>query len=123
MDTIILDGLSLTLDQVERVARGSARAVLAEQAVSRMEDSRTVVDRCVAERLVRYGITTGFGRFSDVVISPEHNAALQRNLIRSHACGIGEPFPGEVVRAMLLLRANALAVGASGIRVSTVRSL
>lgn len=123
MEDILLDGESLTLDQVERVARCGARAALADSAIPRMEASRAVVDRCVSERLVRYGITTGFGKFSDVVISPENNAALQRNLIMSHACGVGDPFPAEVVRAMLLLRANALAVGNSGARVSIVKAL
>ena len=123
MEHIIVDGRNLTISDVVRAARGRVPAVLAAEAVPRMEASRAVVDRCVSERLVRYGITTGFGKFSDVVISPENNAALQRNLIMSHACGVGDPFPAEVARAMLLLRANALAVGNSGARVSTARAL
>jgi histidine ammonia-lyase len=72
---------------------------------------------------VRYGITTGFGKFCDVVISGESNVTLQRNLIMSHAVGVGDPLPEEVVRAMMLLRVNALAVGDSGARLSTVLAL
>jgi histidine ammonia-lyase len=123
MESVIIDGHSLTLDMVARVARERVNVALAPEAQARMAASRAVVDRCVDEGLVRYGITTGFGKFCDVVISKEENATLQRNLIMSHACGVGDPFPEEVVRAMMLLRANALAVGYSGIRPSTVRAL
>jgi histidine ammonia-lyase len=123
MDTVILDGHSLTLRQVALTARFDAQALLSPDAERRMAASRAVVDRCVDKSLVRYGITTGFGKFCDVVISKDENAALQRNLIMSHACGVGDPFPAEVVRAMALLRANALAVGNSGIRPSTVVAL
>lgn len=89
----------------------------------RMQASRAVVERCVEEQLVRYGITTGFGKFCNVVISKEDNTTLQKNLIMSHACGQGSPLPRETVRAMMVLRANALAVGNSGIRPTTVRHL
>jgi histidine ammonia-lyase len=131
MKTILLDGSSLSLDLVAEVARDGAgqgarpslRVELAEEAKATMAASRAIVDDTVSQGLVRYGITTGFGKFSDVVISREDNETLQRNLIMSHACGVGESFPAEVVRAMLLLRANALAVGASGIRSTTVEAL
>jgi histidine ammonia-lyase len=123
MEPVFVDGHSLRLEEVALVARAGARVELAPGAAERMAASRAVVDRCVDEGLVRYGITTGFGKFCDVVISREENALLQRNLIMSHACGVGEPFPAEVVRAMALLRANALAVGYSGIRPSTVQAL
>lgn len=123
MDTIILDGHSLSLRQVAMAARFGAQALIAPEAERRMADSRAVVDACVEGGIVRYGITTGFGKFCDVVISKDENAALQKNLIMSHACGVGEPFAPEIVRAMALLRANALAVGFSGIRPETVRSL
>ena len=105
------------------VARFGAQALVAPEAERRMADSRAVVDACVDGGIVRYGITTGFGKFCDVVISKNDNAALQKNLIMSHACGVGEPFAPEIVKAMALLRANALAVGFSGIRPETVRSL
>ncbi|MDA8427255.1 MAG: histidine ammonia-lyase [Treponema sp.] len=123
MDRVIIDGRSLTIKKVALAARFGAQVALDSEAEKRMSASRAVVDRCVDEELVRYGITTGFGKFCDVVISKDENALLQRNLIMSHACGVGEPLPAEVVRAVALLRANALAVGYSGIRPSTVRAL
>jgi len=123
MDTVIIDGHSLTLDKVALVARSGARTELDPKAEKRIETSRAVVDSCVDKELVRYGITTGFGKFCDVVISKDENDLLQKNLIMSHACGQGEPLPAEAVRAMALLRANALAVGNSGIRPSTVKAL
>ena len=122
-ETIAIDGHSLDLQKVARVARFGAKAALAPEAEARVAASRAVVDRCVAENIVRYGITTGFGKFCDVVISKAENAELQKNLIMSHACGVGDPLPEEAVRAMALLRANALAVGYSGIRPSTLKSL
>ncbi|MBL8966088.1 MAG: histidine ammonia-lyase [Spirochaetaceae bacterium] len=122
-DILRIDGHSLDLDKVARVARFGATAELSPDAMTRVEASRAVVDRCVEDNLVRYGITTGFGKFCDVVISKSENATLQKNLIMSHACGVGEPLPDEVTRAMALLRANALAVGYSGIRPSTLRAL
>ncbi len=123
METVVLDGREATIKDVVLVARYGASAELAMEAVPRIEASREVVERCVNESLIRYGITTGFGKFCDVVINQESNETLQRNLIMSHAVGIGNPLPTEVVRAMMLLRANALAVGDSGARLSTVMAL
>jgi len=108
---------------VALAARFGAKAELSKDAIPRMNASRAVVERCVDESLIRYGITTGFGKFCDVVISRESNATLQRNLIMSHAVGVGDPLPDEVVRAMMLLRVNALAVGNSGARLSTAQAL
>jgi len=112
----IVDGKSLSWRDVVRVARGGAKARLAPAAVKRMRVSRKIVEDHVAAGDVVYGVTTGFGKFAQLHIEPAHRRELQINLIRSHAAGVGEPFPEEVVRAMLLLRANALAVGASGAR-------
>jgi histidine ammonia-lyase len=123
MDPVTLDGCSLTFDDLELIARHRHGARLDESAVIRMHASRAVVDRCVREERVSYGITTGFGKFSDVFISGADNTILQKNLIMSHACGQGDPMPAEVVRAMIALRANALAVGNSGIRPGIVESL
>ncbi len=81
-----------------------------------MAASRAVVERLLAENATAYGITTGFGDLANVRIEPSQTAALQRNLVRSHAAGVGEPLADEVVRAMLLLRANTLAIGLSGVR-------
>jgi histidine ammonia-lyase len=123
MAEVRLDGCSCTLEDLVSVAREGTHVVLDEDAAGRMLLSRTVVERCVEEELVRYGITTGFGKFCNVVISREENTALQKNLVMSHACGQGEPLPREVVRAMMFLRANALAVGNSGARPIVVRRL
>jgi histidine ammonia-lyase len=105
------------------VARQNRRVTLAPEAVERVRASRAVIDQVVAEGRTVYGVTTGFGDLADVRIGPDQVAQLQRNLVRSHAAGVGEPLPTEVVRAMLLLRANALAVGLSGIRVEVVELL
>jgi histidine ammonia-lyase len=97
--------------------------VLSDESIARMGVSRAVVERIVAEGQVAYGVTTGFGDLANVRIQPEQTAELQRNLVRSHAAGVGEPLPAEVVRAMLLLRANALAIGLSGVRPAVVELL
>ena len=123
METVLIDGRTLGIRQVALAARFGAAVEIGAEAMERVAASRAVVDRCVEKSLVRYGITTGFGKFCDVVISRDENAELQRNLIMSHACGLGDPFPEEVVRAMALLRANALAVGYSGIKPRTLRAL
>jgi len=123
MEAVMLDGREVSIKDVVLVARYGAAAELAAESAPRIEASREIVDRCVEESLVRYGITTGFGKFCDVVISKESNTVLQRNLIMSHAVGVGDPLPEEVVRAMMLLRANAIAVGDSGARLSTVLAL
>jgi histidine ammonia-lyase len=121
--TIHLTGHDLTIDDVEAVARGDAAVGLAEAALQQIAASRALIDRVVAERIPTYGVNTGFGRFVDVHIEQDQVTQLQLNLLRSHACGVGEPFPDEVVRAAMLLRANTLAKGSSGVRLETVRLL
>ena len=123
METILIEGRDATIKDVAMVARYGAAVALSDEAVERIDASRAVVERCVEEELIRYGITTGFGKFCDVVISGDSNAALQKNLIMSHAVGVGDPLPDEAVRAMMFLRANALAVGHSGVRSETVEAL
>lgn len=123
MDEYRLDGSSLDLETLACIAKGECEVRLDDEALRRMLSSRSVVEACVEERLVRYGITTGFGKFCDIVISREDNATLQKNLIMSHACGQGQPLPKETVRAVMALRANALAVGNSGIRPEVVQLL
>jgi histidine ammonia-lyase len=120
---IMLDGDSLTIDRVTVVARARTPVGLAPSSRRRMQQSRAWVEKAVREHAVVYGVTTGFGAFQNVSIHPDRIRELQRNLILSHCAGVGQPFPEEVVRAMLLLRANALARGHSGIRVSTVKQL
>ncbi|HYN84185.1 MAG TPA: histidine ammonia-lyase [Pyrinomonadaceae bacterium] len=111
-----LDGQSLTLEEVAGVARGETEVALGRAARERMAASREVVERIVAEGRVVYGVNTGFGKLSDVTIAPEELRELQINLVRSHACGTGRPLSPEETRAMMLLRANVLAIGLSGAR-------
>jgi len=111
-----LTGRDLTVEDVLAVARGMRPVDVDPSARERMAASRAVIDRVAASGETVYGVTTGFGDLADVRISPEQTATLQRNLVRSHAAGVGEPLPEEVVRAMLVLRVNALAVGLSGVR-------
>lgn len=115
-ETLSLDGRGLTLEDVERVARDGVGARLSSGARKRMEASRAVVERALREGRTVYGVTTGFGRLSDQRIEPEQIEVLQINLLHSHAVGVGEALPEDVVRAMMLLRANTLAVGLSGVR-------
>jgi len=123
MKMIRLDGESLTLDGVAAVADRSARATLSAGARRAMTASRRVVDRAVRSGANAYGVTTGFGKFADVAIPRGDLEALQRNLVRSHAAGVGPPLGERAVRAMMALRANALARGRSGVRVATVEAL
>jgi histidine ammonia-lyase len=114
--TVTVDGQSLTIEAVEAVARGGASAVLTDEARTRVTATRRVIEDILASGQVAYGINTGFGRLAEVRIPPDQLEQLQLNLLRSHACGVGEPFSEEVVRAMLLLRANVLATGHAGCR-------
>src|SRR5688572_2839427 len=120
MPPLLLTGRDLTIDQVIEVARGRRAVELDPQAAERMRASRAVIERLVADGATVYGVTTGFGDLADVRIEPARTAELQRNLVRSHAAGVGSPLGADVVRAMLLLRANALAIGLSGVRVEVV---
>jgi histidine ammonia-lyase len=112
----VLTGADLTIEDVESVARHGASAELESGARSRMQEARDVIDRLVAEGAVVYGVTTGFGDLAGTSIDPAETGRLQENLLMSHAAGVGPAFPREVVRAMLLLRANTLALGHSGCR-------
>ena len=114
--TVRLDGHSLSIDDVVRVAREGELVEVTDESRTRMESSRTLIEERLREGVAVYGVNTGFGRFSDVVIGDQDLALLQRHLIVSCCVGVGEPFAVEVVRAMLLLRANSLAAGDSGVR-------
>ena len=120
---VALTGFDLTLADVVAVARCRRRVVLADDARGRMDRCRAMVDVLLRQSIKVYGLTTGFGKLRDVVIEREQAARLQRNLIRSHAAGVGAPFSEEVVRAALLLRANTLCRGNSGIRSEVVHNL
>lgn len=123
MKSITIDGQHLTIEQVKLVARDHVRVEVSNEAKNRIIQAEEMVKRYVEEQRVSYGITTGFGKFSETYISKEDTGLLQRNLIVSHACGVGDIFDEEVVRAIMLLRLNSLANGHSGIRLSTFNTL
>ena len=111
-----ITGQSLTPEEVEAVARGECRARLGDGARQRVVRARAFVESLLESGERIYGVNTGFGRLAEVVIEPERQRDLQRNLVRSHAAGVGRPLPNEEVRALMVLRANALAGGYSGCR-------
>ena len=120
---IYLDGKTITVADAVSVARGGEKVAIAPEAFAPIDRARDYVEKKLDENAVVYGLTTGFGKFSDKYISREDTAALQRNLIISHACAMGEPLPADAVRAVMLLRANALCRGNSGIRRTTLQTL
>ncbi|MFN3134985.1 MAG: histidine ammonia-lyase [Candidatus Kryptonium sp.] len=120
---VVVDGETLTPEKVYNVAVNFAPVKLSQNAISKMRKSRQLVERWIQKNETIYGVTTGFGDFATVRIEKDKIEKLQQNLICSHSAGAGEPLPPEVVRAMMLLRANALAKGYSGVRVETVEML
>jgi histidine ammonia-lyase len=121
---LFLDGRTLALEDVERVARDpGVRVRLDDEARRRVAESRAFIEEKVASGERVYGVTTGFGRLAEVVIEPDQRTELQHNLLRSHASGMGEPLERTEVRAIMLLRANALARGNSGCRVTVVEHI
>ncbi|HUB07489.1 MAG TPA: histidine ammonia-lyase [Myxococcales bacterium] len=122
-DALALDGNSLTLADLSRVAEATVAVTLADDARDKVQAARALVDRLAASPAPTYGINTGFGTLAEVAIAPADLAALQRNLILSHAAGVGEPLPLGETRALMALRANVLAKGYSGVRVETLQLL
>src|SRR5439155_5128028 len=121
---IRLTGDTLTVADVWEVARHGAEVEVADEAHAKMQAARALVERAAhGAREHTYGVNTGFGRFVSKSIPEELTEELQLRLLRSHACGVGEPYPDAVVRAAMLLRATALAKGNSGARVETVELL
>jgi histidine ammonia-lyase len=120
---ILLDGSSLTLDDLVAIAYTEAPIAIADGARPRVRAARDVVDDYARREAPAYGINTGFGSFAEVTIPSESLHELQVNLLRSHAAGVGEPLPVPVVRAMTALRANVLAKGYSGIRLETLEAV
>src|SRR5437667_6329306 len=118
-----LNGQALTLTDIATVALDGESVEISSLAHPRILASRKVVEEIIARDAVIYGVTTGFGKLSDVRIPREALSELQLNLVRSHACGIGEPLSGPEVRAMMLLRANVLTLGFSGIRLEIIEML
>ncbi len=122
-EKVVIDGIHLTLEDFIAITRHEAKVEIAHEALEKIHASRAVVDGFVEEGQVVYGVTTGFGNFSEVVISKEESTKLQKNLIVSHAVGGGQPFDTEIVRGIMLLRINNLIKGYSGIRYETIQVL
>jgi len=120
---ISIDGHSLRWTDVIAAARGGMKVRLHPRALPAIRAARKVIEDHLAAGDIIYGVSTGFGKFANIAIDHAHHAELQRNLVRSHAAGTGDPFNTETVRAMLLLRANALAKGASGVRPVVIETL
>jgi histidine ammonia-lyase len=120
---VVIDGETLTIDDIVSVARSGAQVKLSPKAKKKVQHAANFITKLIDSEEIIYGVTTGFGPFSEVVISEDKALALQRNLIISHAAGVGNPLSKEVVRAAMLLRANTLAKGNSGIRISTLQLL
>ena len=123
MNCVTINGESTTIKDIINVARNGYQVKISEDAVKKIQRARDFVDKLVEADKAVYGITTGFGEFSKVSISKEQAGELQRNLIISHSCGVGDHFPEEVVRAIMVLRVNALSKGFSGIRLETINGL
>jgi histidine ammonia-lyase len=122
-DKLLIDGDSLTVNDAFAVAVDRKRVALSPKARERMLRTRAVVDKIVDSNAVVYGVTTGFGKLSDVAIPHDRLAELQVNLVRSHSSGVGDRLPEPEVRAMMLLRANVIAKGFSGARPDLVELL
>ena len=120
---VAIDGESLTIEDVVQVARYNTKVEIADSAIGKIKKSREVVDNAIKEGKTVYGVNTGFGDLASVSIGSTDLAKLQVNLIRSHSVGVGNPLPLEVVRGMMLLRANALAKGFSGVRLDVINIL
>ena len=120
---VVIDGHSLTLESFMAVARYNATVELADSALKAMEASRALADKIANEGRVAYGITTGFGEFQRVAVPKEMSNQLSTNLILSHCTAAGDPYADEIVRGMMLLRANALCYGVSGVRPILVQML
>lgn len=123
MNKIKINGYDLSLKDFMKVAREYVEVELDENAFEKIKSSRMLVEKYVNEEKIVYGITTGFGKFSDVFIEKEEAKKLQENLIMSHSCGVGNPLSEEEVRGVMLLRANALSKGYSGIRLEIIEFL
>jgi histidine ammonia-lyase len=123
MSLLWIDGKTLTLEDVNRVSKGNQKVSLKSDAEERLIACRQVIEAAIEQKKTIYGVNTGFGKFSDILISESNLLQLQENLILSHAAGIGKPLAPELVRTILLLKANTLAKGYSGVRPVIVQRL
>jgi len=120
---VFVDGENLTIEGVVAVARNGAEVEIPRNAMEKVTKCRQFLEEVVRDKRVVYGVTTGFGALATVNIPPEDVRKLQSNLIRSHSAGVGRPLPKDVTRALMLLRANTLAKGNSGVRLTTLETL
>ncbi len=116
MAQVCLDGENLRLEELWQISKNQAQITLDEKALQRVDAARQVVEKAVAEEKIIYGVTTGFGKLSNVHISGEHTSQLQLNLLRSHACGVGPKVSTQISRAIMVLKLNNLLRGFSGVR-------
>jgi len=123
MKSLVLDGDQLTLDDAVSVLRSGASVKISPEAKARVKAARLHIDAAVREKKVIYGITTGFGAFSDVTITRAQGKQLQKNILMSHAAGVGKPLSDDIVRGTLLLMINSKAKGHSGLRPKTLETL
>ena len=123
MQHLIIGDHPLTIEEVVQVARNGTSVSLSQQAKDRIDQSAETVAEFIRQERTIYGITTGFGKFSDVRISSEELTQLQHNLIISHSSGVGDSLADDEIRAVILLRINALSFGYSGIRLETIEQL
>ncbi len=120
---VVLTGDDLTIEQIEAVCRRSAMVSLSDKAKGAIKANRAVIERKIEAGIMIYGVTTGIGEFSKIQISPEQGEELQKRIVYSHAAAVGEDIPEGDVRAAMLLRANVLAKGYSGVRLQIVETL
>ena len=120
---VVLDGNSLSIEKIVAVARKNAAVALSNEARQQVQRSRDLLEKLVAEDVAIYGVTTGIGELARVRISPEQSAELSRRIVYSHSAGTGNPFPADSVRAAMLLRANVLAKGCSGVRLCLIETV
>ncbi|MGC8896284.1 MAG: histidine ammonia-lyase [Candidatus Bathyarchaeia archaeon] len=123
MHEVHIDGETLTIEDVVKVARGNTKVVIPEKVKEKVKKSREVLEKLIKEKQIIYGVNTGFGALSNKTITQEESKKLQTNLIRSHSTGVGKNLSTEIVRALMLLRANTLAKGYSGIRLETLETI
>ena len=120
---VVVDGASLTIGDLVRVARFRDKVELSKESISNIERSRSTLEELARAGKIIYGVTTGFGALSNTRITLDEASKLQTNLLRSHACGVGENLSTDVVRAIMLLRLNTLAKGLSGVRMIVAQSI
>jgi len=123
MESLCLDKKHITIDEIVEVARENVPVQISPRGEARVAKARSLISRWVREKRVIYGINTGFGALSDVIISTENITQLQENILVSHAAGVGKPLPIEVVRAVMALRIRDLSLGYAGCRTDILHHL